>query len=206
MMKRISNLKSEYFHKCMEIYNASFPQKERHSVEMIEQRIKSGKEFLFAWCENGEVIGIALFWDLGINKIVIMDYYAIHKDHRNNGNGDIFLNKILNHFHNHDTNLMIEVENPNINQSEIKSRRVKFYEKLNFKELKNFEYLMPSINDLGPVEMILMVNPCMKIDKFTKLEMKQIVGKIYQEMYYQSKKSQFYREELNKIDRDYMVA
>jgi ribosomal protein S18 acetylase RimI-like enzyme len=189
----------------MKIYEASFPHKERHTVDVISQRIRSGKQFLFAWIDNNKIIGIALFWDLGVQKAVIMDYYAIDIEYRNVGIGDNFLRQILAHFHSHNSNLIIEIENPFIDESEIKSRRMKFYEKLNFKIIKGFNYLMPSINNLGPVDMILMINPAVAIEKINKAEMKQLIGKIYQEMYYQSTKSPFYKVEISKIDKDYLI-
>lgn len=123
-MKNIQELNKETF---TQIYHQhlvnDFPINEQRPLDMMLDLMQKGQYIALGYYENEILIGYATIYYA--KNIYLLDYFAIVKDYRAEGYGSSFLTSILKHYQNEA--LLLEVENPNIDPSPQKSRRMAFY-------------------------------------------------------------------------------
>jgi ribosomal protein S18 acetylase RimI-like enzyme len=168
----------------LDLYIESFPSNERHSIPKIKDRIISGNEILFGLKNCNELIGMALIWNLNFRKFVVLDYFAIKHEYRDSGIGSSFLNLLSAIFKQEDVSCIIEVENPYNTVDIIRYRRAIFYKNNMFKEILDFKYTMPPIDNNESVEMILMILPNEYLCTIKGELVVNLVSQIYQQLYY----------------------
>lgn len=155
LINRITNINSNEFSTAMQIYENSFPDNERQSIETISNRVQSGYEELYCFMKSHELIGIALIRDLNFDDFCLLDYFAVAENNRGSGAGTFFITEIINN--NKSRKILLEVEKYNTEINDIKKRRAKFYFRCGCKEIVGFNYIMPSIDGGLPEAMCLML-------------------------------------------------
>ncbi len=121
------------------IYNTymtvDFPSSELKSLKKIVRLMELDKYFSFGVYEGENLVGYAFF--MTNENMVLLDYFAIMKDKRNDGYGSKSIALISDYFKDKYDVLVLESEDPNFGKNEtdkkIRQRRVNFYKKNNFK-------------------------------------------------------------------------
>lgn len=123
-MKQIQILTIEQFSQIYQqhiIYD--FPENERRPLENIRWLMQEGQYLALGYYDKQCLLGYATLYQS--NHIDLLDYFAIVKDYRNQHLGTTFLNELLAQYKNKP--LLLEVENPQIEPTPQKTRRMDFY-------------------------------------------------------------------------------
>jgi GNAT superfamily N-acetyltransferase len=175
---------SKEFKGAMDIYLASFPENERRPVASIEREMKSGKSRLIIGRMEDRVVLMALLHPIKGTPFVLGDYMAIDKEYRSLGIGAVFLNNIFNILDDIEFNYFLgEIENPYLEEDDLKARRVEFFKRLGMKELKDVRYILPPLQGTLPTEMILMVLCKTEVDCLNGEEVRDIFRRIFRNIY-----------------------
>jgi hypothetical protein len=90
---------------------------------------------------------------------LLADYLATAECCRGNGIGKAFLRYLLDEIARTEFRfLLIEIENPHLDDDEMKKRRLRFYKGLGMKELMGVRYILPPLQGTKTTELVLMVN------------------------------------------------
>ena len=174
----------ETLNEVFEIYESSFPANERQTLEKLKIRLKEDKEVLFAAKINDEVVGIGFLFDLLGSDFLLLDYLAVKERNRGKQIGEKlfgFLKDYANQDHKH---LLMEVDDPEFgNDKKQRHKRVAFYQKNGALVLEGVKYIWPALDGTNPTEQILMVVPGNSKSEFSGEEIKDLVKRLYAELY-----------------------
>jgi len=180
----IKDVSSLEFQGAMRIYCASFPENERHPIEIIRARVSSGKMHLITGMIEKDVVFMALLSPLKDTFFLIGYYLATDEEYRNLGIGRRFLRDLFTSRENpRFDHFLIEAENPYIDSDEAKLKRLKFYKKSGMKELKGVRYILPPLQGTKPSEMILMIYSPDDRDRLDGETIKDVIIRMYREFY-----------------------
>ena len=93
--REVKDVSSLEFQGGMRIYCASFPENERHPIEIIRARVSSGKMHLITDMIEKDVVFMALLSPLKDTSFLIGYYLATDKEYRNRGIGRRFLRDLF---------------------------------------------------------------------------------------------------------------
>ena len=177
------------FMACMKIYNASFPSNERHAESAILKRIEEGRSSLFAGRYSGEIVCMALLWEFRRNEsFVLLDYIAVVPTYRDKKIGSVFLAYIAKLIMQNNKSLLLEVEDPEFgNNKEERENRIAYYLRNNALILKDVKYMLPSLDNTYPTDMLLMVIGLSSQIKLNGNQVKLLIEELYEFLYLKSK-------------------
>jgi len=191
------NLDDLQFNDAIEIYNESFPDKEKRPLDDIKNNIKEGEK-LFIGKYNDSTIMFSIIWEIENTDYLFLDYIAVKKECRNKRIGTKFLKNIFNIFKDYN-NIIFEVENPE--EGENKNQRIKrinFYKKLGAKELTGFKYFLPPRN--GKIEnMVLMILSGNQNEVLNGEKIENILSLIYKHIYHRDNNDKLLKNIVNDI-------
>jgi ribosomal protein S18 acetylase RimI-like enzyme len=153
-----------------QIYEESFPEDERRDWLQLADLI-TNRLFNFSLIYNDQnLIGIAAVWDLA--DFIFVEHFAIRAEERGKGFGNELVHQIISN----GTIVLLEVEHP---ISEIAKKRIRFYERLNFR-ISDSEYFQPPYSKTkNIVKMLLMSYP----EKISEPTIQTFVNRIYEHVY-----------------------
>ena len=102
-----------------------FPDDERKPLSVIQSRYKKKENICICYLEDGLMKGYSILESCEKNKSLLMDYFAVYPEHRNQGTGTRFLQEMKEYFQYWDA-LLIESETAITDQAK---QRIKFYQK-----------------------------------------------------------------------------
>lgn len=154
----ITDAYSVEFEDAMRIYIASFPENERRPVAVIKAMLNSGKSRLIIGSIENKVVFMALLYPLKGTSFLLGDYLATAEEYRGRGIGSGFLRSIFDIMGDMQFKyFLVQVENPYLDQDEMKMRRMKFYKRLGMRKLKSIRFILPPLQGTKPTELILMI-------------------------------------------------
>ena len=135
MILSIVDLKnSDLFYKAWSLYETSFPAIERRSLEEQKQIQNDSRYKVHAYLDDKTFVGIVFYWDF--DKFRFIEHFAVDSGFRGKSYGSKILNSLLNS----DKEVVLEIELIN---DEISKKRLKFYEKFDFKVNDFKHYQVP---------------------------------------------------------------
>ncbi|MBU1975243.1 MAG: GNAT family N-acetyltransferase [Nanoarchaeota archaeon] len=148
---KLENSDLQEFKEAWEIYRSSFPDDERRTLELQRELIKSKQYNFFMVTKDEVLVAIISDWDFG--DFLFVEHLAVKEGLRGKGIGIELLKEYLSK---NKRKIILEVERP---ETEIATKRIKFYEKIGFK-LNDFDYIQPYYGKgKNPVPMFLMTYP-----------------------------------------------
>ena len=144
----------EYFSKIFEILEYSFPKTEHrseneHFAEFDKQAFRS----MVLDDGNNSIKGFMNYWEL--NGFIYLEHFAVAKEMRGQGLGTYLMGELKKTAL--DRPLILEADPPG--ESEVASRRVRFYERLGF-VLNKYRYFQPPYSaDEQPLPLSVMSYP-----------------------------------------------
>lgn len=130
---------------------------------------------------------MALLWDFSNTDFTLLDYMAVSEKHRNNHFGTKMFNFLVDKVKGNHKFLLLEVENYLFgNNREQRKKRVNFYLKNGSYLLDNVPYVLPSLDNLLPLEALLMIAPKYKSAHLKKSEIENLIKCLYLEIYEKS--------------------
>ncbi len=125
---RIKIAKAEYndIKAIEEIYNEAFPKYERKPFSIILGHNESGAGSILKITLDGALVGF--FFTYFYRDFAMVDYFAIQKDYRNQGIGEIAIGLLREEYR--DKRIYLEIEDPD--SSEMAERRLGFYKRCGF--------------------------------------------------------------------------
>lgn len=111
-----------------------FPPSELRPLQSIEKMMRENKCLAYGYFEGSELLAYAFFTLSGSSRAVLLDYYAVSEACRGTGIGSAFLADFKQALAPlHIQYVLLEVESieaaENETESEIRKRRIRFYEK-----------------------------------------------------------------------------
>lgn len=191
---------SKLFREAMNIYVSSFPDNERHRLDVIRERIASGRSKLWVGILGDSVVLIAMLWPLAGTDFILLDYMAVREDCRGQGLGTTFLKKMRKVVDRNSKYLVMEIENPDCEpNTENKSRRLSFYRRNGAGELKGVRYILPPLQGDTPTEMILMLFPVRNCRSLEAHVVRDLIIRIYRELYDRGEDDRFLKTILSSV-------
>lgn len=148
---RLKNTTDHYFEKAWDLYNDAFPLKERRLLDQQSYVLQSDNYHFDIVIDKDQFIGFILWWDF--DSLRYIEHFATAVEQRNKGLGKLILNQFID---SDDKPIILEVELP---VSNINKRRIKFYERLNFKLNQHHYETPPSREGQSPLQLLLMSYP-----------------------------------------------
>ncbi|WP_034234380.1 GNAT family N-acetyltransferase [Arenibacter certesii] len=148
---RLSSISASHFMEAWQLYESSFPQEERRTLE-VQEKIMQNAEYNFEVVFSGDrMLGFILWW--GFKDVVFVEHFATSPELRGQGYGKIILQEFLKRGK---RPVILEVELP---EPGIKERRIGFYERLGF-TLNTHQYVQPPMQKgCGALTLYLMSYP-----------------------------------------------
>ena len=127
---RIKLEKAEYndIRLIKKIYKEAFPKNERKPFSIIRKLNRSGKGSLEKITLDGKICGF--FFTVFMDELALVDYFAIQREHRNQGIGEIAIEALSEKYS--DRRIFLEIEDPS--SSEAAARRLGFYKRCGFSQ------------------------------------------------------------------------
>ena len=183
-IQQIVDTNDSHFLNAMRIYMDSFPDNERQPLPIIKTRIETGKSMLYVGLINEEVVCMALLWNFVDLHFVLLDYMAVMEKYRNNKFGAALFQFLSHSINSHNKYMVIEVENYLFGHNrEQRKRRINFYVRNGAYLLNDTPYMLPSLDGTTPTEMLLMISPKYKKDYISNLELKNLITRLFIELY-----------------------
>jgi GNAT superfamily N-acetyltransferase len=199
-LKRIHDSLDPRMKMVMTIYRNSFPTNERQLDETIFHRHKLGINEIYVLEDSShEILGMAMLFPLQESDFTLLDYFAISQNNRNSGYGSILFQFIKKLIFEQKRKLILEVEKPiNNDASNEQVRRIKFYKKNGAIPLENVPYILPSIAEKMPVEMLLFI--CTeRVEQLNHKTISDLISNLYQQVYQKKANDELLVNLLNKL-------
>jgi ribosomal protein S18 acetylase RimI-like enzyme len=181
---QISNTNDIHFEKAIKIYNESFPSNEKQPLSLIKKRITESTSILFVGILNEDVMCMALLWDFKELEFVLLDYMAVDKEYRNNKFGTMLFKYLTKKMNAYNKYMVIEVENYLFgNNKELRKKRINFYIKNGAYVLNEIPYILPSLDDTLPTEMLLMISPKYETEMIEFEKVEKLIKRLYIDLY-----------------------
>ena len=180
----ISTVAHPHFAAAIEIYCNAFPDNEKHPVSRIRERVADGRSRLHVALRDDQVVFMALLWPLRGTDFILLDYMATRADQRRRGIGSAFLQHLAEPLRNSNQRLIMEVENAEhgTNTAQRQSR-IAFYRRNGARLLQGLRYVLPPLQGDQTTEMNLMMYPAYPGNSLAGATAKQLIVKIYEELY-----------------------
>lgn len=142
-LERLKSGKEDVFQKLMELYTEAFPLEERREIVQLEEMLEAEPAMCFHAVRcDGELAGLVVYWDFGM--FYYLEHLAVFAGMRNKKIGQQILEWIGGHLKGV---WILEVE-PEPGETEMASRRIRYYERNGFRILDK-NYLQPSYRPGG---------------------------------------------------------
>lgn len=136
------------YNDILRIYLDSFPPEERRPFEQIADGQLPLR--LLAVMRGGYVVGMLTYWDF--NTFRYVEHFAIESEMRGKNIGTLAMSLFLEQS---PVPVVLEVERPE--SGEFAVRRIRFYERLGFHALADYDYIQPPYAEgLSEVPLLLM--------------------------------------------------
>jgi hypothetical protein len=162
---------------------------------------------MFIGLVDSKVVMAALIWPFKGTDFVLLDYFAVKKEYRNQGIGSGFIKDISKITKMENKAFVLEVEDPKEGK-DIKTRekRIQFYRRNGAKVLKDAPYLLPPLQDDACTQMVLMVISHKDQCWLSGSEVKGLIYRIYWELYARGKKDPLLNTFINRVPVKVYVA
>lgn len=154
---RIENILDDYFTEAWELYENSFPLEERRAIDSQAKLFESLNYNFDIIIEEEEFIGFLLWWEF--DNLRYIEYFATVEGIRNKGFGKLIIETFIKRSQ---KPILLEVELPNSN---LKKRRINFYERLGFHLNAHFYEIPPMHEGFAALELLIMSFPCSITEK-----------------------------------------
>ena len=172
--KRIDDINDVDFADAWEIYEYSFPDDEKRSLDAQRIAFKEKIYGFYAAKKDNQVIGLMAVWDIG--DYYFVDHIATSKELRGQGLGAQVMREFIAQ---HQKRFVLEVEPPTA--GEMEKRRIGFYERLGYK-FNNYDYTQPPMEPgKDTVKLFLMTYP----DEMTEEEFDRVRERLHKIVYKQ---------------------
>ena len=181
---RVNNLNNDLAEQAFGIYLKSFPANERQREEVLQQRLRSGTQELFAGIKDDEVISMALVFNLSNSEFILLDYVAVSETARDSGTGTLFMQYLMQRYSQSKKQIILEVEDPRDGKNPMeRQRRVNFYRGLGAKCLQDVHYILPALDGTTSTKMILMIFPHENVSVVSQSEVEKLLRDLYKQVY-----------------------
>jgi len=180
----LTNTNSSKFEEVLAIYLDVFPASERQCVDVVKERIASGKTILLIAEVNECVVGFAILWNLEHSDFALLDYLGVDRKLQQMGIGPAIMDEVKRMSSNWGKDLILEIEHPGEGDNrEDRKRRLRFYLKSGALILKDVPYLLPALDGTVPTAMLLLTIPTAEKKFYSGAEITALIRDIYGRVY-----------------------
>lgn len=184
--------------KVEKIYIDAFPVDERQMCDTIRYRLVSDQIKLFVVDSHQSLVGFALVWVIKHIPAHYIEYLAIMKEYRSKGIGEFIISSIKKSIGNE--NLIVEIEDPAIDVTDIdKTRRYQFYQKNHFELINNINYKMPALNTENKAIPMLLLCYSTEKKSFSNEFLTNFVEFLFLTVYQKEKNNFYLRDVLKSV-------
>ncbi|MGI5973782.1 MAG: GNAT family N-acetyltransferase [Oscillospiraceae bacterium] len=118
-----------------------FPPDELKPLSRLLTLMGQGDYEPYGLFQEGELLAYALYWKAGEDRYVMLDYFAVLPEGRNQGTGSALLRQMLDRFCQGGRGVFGEVEIPNTGDEEVdalRRRRLGFYNRAGFRKINYY--------------------------------------------------------------------
>lgn len=148
---RIETILDNYFTEAWELYENSFPLEERRAIDSQAKIFKNLNYNFDIIIEEEKFIGFLLWWEF--DDLRYIEYFATSENIRNEGFGKLIIETFIKRSQ---KPILLEVALPNSN---LKKRRINFYERLGFHLNSHFYEIPPMHEGFATLELLIMSFP-----------------------------------------------
>ncbi|MGH9923011.1 MAG: GNAT family N-acetyltransferase [Nitrososphaerales archaeon] len=178
------------FRQAVLTYSSSFPPAQAKSPDKVRNLLKNDSNYhLYVAMDDQVVAGISLLYTFKQLSIGLLDYMAIAKEYQRMGRGSELFKYTISRFTHQVSDpvgLLLEIQKEDVADAverTIRHDRIKFYDRLGVKTLRDVYYLLPPQSGTEPEEMYLMILPLKTIDYLPKSVVLLYIDSIYSRIY-----------------------
>ncbi len=180
----LAHTNCENYKEVITIYTDIFPANERQSLQVIEERIVTGKSVFLVAKAEGCVVGFAILWNFANSNFALLDYLAVDNRWRNKKIGTALMNEIKRMSINWGKDLILEIEHPSEGDNcEDRKNRLRFYLDNGASILNKVPYILPALDGTSSTSMILMAIPGTERNCYSGNEIKCLIQLLYSSVY-----------------------
>lgn len=138
---------SDLFYKAWELYETSFPKIERRNINEQKQIQNDSRYKTYAYLDEDNFVGIVFYWDF--DKFRFIEHFAVNPSFRGKSYGSKILESLLNT----SNDVVLEIE---LISDEISKKRLRFYEKFDFKVNDFKHYQVPFREEQESLELLFL--------------------------------------------------
>ncbi len=138
---------SDLFYKAWELYETSFPKIERRNIDEQKQIQNDSRYKTYAYLDENDFVGIVFYWDF--DKFRFIEHFAVESGFRGKSYGSKILNSLLDR----NKQVVLEIE---LIRDEISKKRLRFYEKFDFKVNDFKHYQVPFRKEQESLELLFL--------------------------------------------------
>lgn len=150
-IQKVNNAAHPFFDEFWQVYNDSFPQEEKRNVLQQTEIFSKPEYSLDIYLEEGALKGFLAYWSFP--NFIFIEHLAITKSGQGKGLGNIILSDFINE---HDLPIILEIEHP---KDETCVRRLRFYERVGFKNNTYRHYQPAFIKGNAPLSLTILSYP-----------------------------------------------
>jgi len=168
---KILSTNDEHWIDVVDLYTASFPERERRNVNTLEIVLTDKRFHAVKFVINNGFAALMFYWQL--NNLVFLEHFAVTENNRGKNYGKQMMEWLLKL---PATYFLLEVEHPFDDNSQ---RRIAFYERLGF-STNHYEYFQPPyrVSD-DPLPLLLMSKPEIESEERFQLLIRELHEVVY---------------------------
>jgi GNAT superfamily N-acetyltransferase len=185
--RRLTSAGDPAFPAFLEIYTEALSERERKSTAAVEAMACRDDYLLLILESEGRVLGFSLIFLPSGQPFFLLEYMAIHHDHRGFGLGAVLFQKSLQTARALPgrASCLVEVDSPREPSPDqaLRERRQRFYRRHGCLRLEGLDYLLPLPGEGAPPAMDLMVHAAEPLTAVPKAVVQGWLESLYREVY-----------------------
>lgn len=185
--RRLASAGDPAFPAFLDIYVEALPERERKATAVVEAMARREDYLLLILESEGRVLGFSLIFLPSGKSFFLLEYMAVHRDHRGLGLGGVLFQKGLQAARALPGRALclVEVDSPREPSADqaLRERRQRFYRRQGCLRLEGLEYLLPLPGAGAPPAMDLMVHAAEPLAAVPKAVVQGWLESLYREVY-----------------------
>lgn len=195
----ITDRENQEYYEALEVYKAGTPDELQLKEEVLHNKMDSGNAVIIMAKQNIMPAFIGMLWKLEGTHFMVNEIISIIPSFQHISISKMYFD-VLKHSKYYKTHhILFEVEDPDFGNKEERLEKLNYYFSHGFQWIKNVKTIVPHPLGDNHENTILLVLTQNRFIEFSKEEIKNLIIKLYKDLYHTEKDSYIVKEILNHL-------